>query len=106
MPVSRQLHLRRVGVEPRPDLVRHIPKGGLGGSPSKQNDQEDPDESSKDDGGGSGSDSQLPHILECLTSNKSDNQPLESSENGHLVHQASTGFFLDGFERKKNNYLR
>ncbi|KAI3453577.1 hypothetical protein Pfo_010240 [Paulownia fortunei] len=33
-----QLHLRRVGVEAQPDLVRGIPKDGAGGSSSDQND--------------------------------------------------------------------
>ncbi|CAL0312930.1 unnamed protein product [Lupinus luteus] len=42
-----QLHLRRVGVEPRPDLVHNIPKGDIGGSPSKEND-DDSDKSDKD----------------------------------------------------------
>ncbi|TYG77447.1 hypothetical protein ES288_D03G195500v1 [Gossypium darwinii] len=34
-----QLHLRRVGVEAKPDLVRTIPKDGSGGSPGKENDE-------------------------------------------------------------------
>ncbi|KAK5847165.1 hypothetical protein PVK06_003468 [Gossypium arboreum] len=34
-----QLHLRRVGVEAKADLVRTIPKDGSGGSPGKENDE-------------------------------------------------------------------
>lgn len=49
-----QLHLRRVGVEARPDLVRGIPKDGTGGSHSEKKDgKEDPDDQPKDDGGSS-----------------------------------------------------
>lgn len=45
-----QLHLRRVGVEARPDLVRGIPKDGTGGSHSeKEEKKEDPDDQPKDD---------------------------------------------------------
>ncbi|KAK2979677.1 hypothetical protein RJ640_027257 [Escallonia rubra] len=36
-----QLHLRRVGVEARPDLVPGIPKDGSSGSSSEQNDKKD-----------------------------------------------------------------
>ncbi|KAJ8764195.1 hypothetical protein K2173_005375 [Erythroxylum novogranatense] len=46
-----QLHLRRVGVEARPDLVRSIPKDDTGGSQSeKKQGKEDPDDQSKDGG--------------------------------------------------------
>ncbi|KAJ9147773.1 hypothetical protein P3X46_029895 [Hevea brasiliensis] len=46
-----QLHLRRVGVEARPDLVRGIPKDGTGGSHSeKEKKKEDPDDQPKDGG--------------------------------------------------------
>ncbi|MBA0773385.1 hypothetical protein Gotri_008663 [Gossypium trilobum] len=59
-----QLHLRQVGVEARPDLVQSIPKGGTGGSPSKENDKKkDPDDQPKDNGGSPEStseESQLP----------------------------------------------
>ncbi|MBA0563830.1 hypothetical protein Golob_008792, partial [Gossypium lobatum] len=59
-----QLHLRQVGVEARPDLVQSIPKGGTGGSPSKENDKKkDPDAQPKDNGGNPEStseESQLP----------------------------------------------
>ncbi|MBA0593372.1 hypothetical protein Gorai_010317, partial [Gossypium raimondii] len=59
-----QLHLRQVGVEARPDLVQSIPKGGTGGSPSKESDKKkDPDDQPKDNGGNPEStseESQLP----------------------------------------------
>ncbi|KAH9721472.1 Maspardin [Citrus sinensis] len=47
-----QLHLRRVGVEARPDLVRGISRDGSGGDPSESNDRkEDSDNPPQDDGG-------------------------------------------------------
>ncbi|KAJ6712324.1 ACID CLUSTER PROTEIN 33 [Salix viminalis] len=47
-----QLHLRRVGVEARPDLVRGIPKDGTGGSYSESEDGKgDQDDQSKDNRG-------------------------------------------------------
>lgn len=51
-----QLHLRRVGVEARPDLVPGISKGGSGGNSGKENsdnrDDSDKDEPSKEDDNG------------------------------------------------------
>ncbi|KAL2489974.1 alpha/beta-hydrolase superfamily protein [Forsythia ovata] len=45
-----QLHLRRVGVEARPDLVKGIPKDGAGGSSSEQNNgRGDTDDAPEDD---------------------------------------------------------
>ncbi|KAK4262645.1 hypothetical protein QN277_028182 [Acacia crassicarpa] len=99
-----QLHLRRVGVEPRPDLVRSIPEGGLGGSPSKESGG-DPDESREDDGGCSenpSSESNPPFPPQSSESNNLDNQPPEnSSENCHLVHQAMLHLFPGGFTKGK-----
>ncbi|KAG4206495.1 hypothetical protein ERO13_A03G012000v2 [Gossypium hirsutum] len=47
-----QLHLRRVGVEAKPDLVRTIPKDGSGGSPGKENDEKkDHDDQPNGNGG-------------------------------------------------------
>ncbi|KAF9689456.1 hypothetical protein SADUNF_Sadunf01G0094100 [Salix dunnii] len=47
-----QLHLRRVGVEARPDLVRGIPKDGTGGSYSESEDGKgDQDDQTKDNRG-------------------------------------------------------
>ncbi|XP_059657435.1 uncharacterized protein LOC132303986 [Cornus florida] len=49
-----QLHLRRAGVEARPDLVPGIPKDGNDGSSSKQDDgKEDADDARKEDDVGS-----------------------------------------------------
>lgn len=49
-----QLHLRRVGVEARPDLVRGIPNDGTGGSYSESEDGKgDRDDQPKDDRGNS-----------------------------------------------------
>ncbi|XP_025014390.1 maspardin isoform X2 [Ricinus communis] len=61
-----QLHLRRVGVEARTDLVRGIPKDGTGGSHSEKDTREDPDDQPKDSGNSEGqsSESQLPPASE------------------------------------------
>ncbi|KAI9076630.1 hypothetical protein K1719_041395 [Acacia pycnantha] len=103
-----QLHLRRVGVEPRPDLVRSIPEGGLGGSPSKESGG-DPDESRKDDGGSSenpSSESNPPFPSQSLESNNLDNQqPDNSSENCHLDHQAMLHLFPGEFTKGKHIVL-
>lgn len=91
MSISWQLHLRRVGVEARPDLVRSVPEGGLGGSPSRGSGR-DPDESGKDDEGSSenpSAESNLPFPPQSSESSNLNNQPPEnSSENCQLVHQA------------------
>ncbi|KAH7549554.1 hypothetical protein JRO89_XS13G0049300 [Xanthoceras sorbifolium] len=67
-----QLHLRRVGLEARPDLVPGIPKDGPGGNPSeKKNEKEDPNNPPKDDGGNSenpSTESQLPEAPESSES--------------------------------------
>ncbi|XP_054824524.1 uncharacterized protein LOC129322300 isoform X2 [Prosopis cineraria] len=100
-----QLHLRRVGVEARPDLVRSIPEGGLGGSPSKESGG-DPDEPRKDDEGSSenpSAESNLPFLSENLESNNLDNQPREnSSENCYLGHQVMLDLFPGGFAERKH----
>ncbi|KAL3818176.1 hypothetical protein ACJIZ3_004081 [Penstemon smallii] len=45
-----QLHLRRVGVEPRPDLVKGVPKDDSGGSSSNQNNEQGgADDATEDD---------------------------------------------------------
>ncbi|KAK9266229.1 hypothetical protein L1049_012433 [Liquidambar formosana] len=79
-----QLHLRRVGVDARPDLLHGIPKDGSGGSPSKQNDErEDTDDPPKDDGGSSESpstESQLPPPPESSGSHNLDEQLLSNAK--------------------------
>ena len=74
-----QLHLRRVGVEPQPDLVRSIPKDDTGGSPSKEKDEKDGDDQPKDNGGNPEStseESQLPPAPESSESHGLDDQLL------------------------------
>ncbi|PON53779.1 Maspardin [Parasponia andersonii] len=79
-----QLHLRRVGVEARPDLIRSVPKEGNGGSPSKKNDKrEDPDDPPKDDNGSSENpttQSQFPPLPETSESHSLDDQPLQNAK--------------------------
>uniref|UniRef100_A0A2P2KJQ9 Maspardin n=1 Tax=Rhizophora mucronata TaxID=61149 RepID=A0A2P2KJQ9_RHIMU len=79
-----QLHLRRVGVEARPDLVRGIPKDGTGGSHSEKKDgKDDPDDQSKDDEGSSEASSRenkLPPPLESTASHSLDEQPVTSAK--------------------------
>ncbi|KAI9174214.1 hypothetical protein LWI28_013809 [Acer negundo] len=80
-----QLHLRRVGLEARPDLVRGTPKDdGAGSNPSEKNDEkEDPDSPPKDDGGNTESpstESQLPTAPESSESRNIDDQPLSNAK--------------------------
>ncbi|KAI4327079.1 hypothetical protein L6164_019580 [Bauhinia variegata] len=99
-----QLHLRCVGVEARPDLVRSIPKGDIGGSSSKENGGDDPDESRKDEEGpqNPSTQSQLPHTPESSESNKLDNQPLDSSENCQLGGEFTLHFFTGDFAKTQH----
>ncbi|EXC17874.1 hypothetical protein L484_023231 [Morus notabilis] len=83
-----QLHLRRVGVEARPDLVRSNPReGNGGGNPSEKNDkQEDPDDTSKDDQGtseNSSAQNQPPLAPETSESHSLDGQ-LDNAKIWHL----------------------
>lgn len=80
-----QLHLRRVGLEARPDLVRGTPKDdGAGSNPSEKNDEkEDPDNPPKDDGGNTESpstESQLPTAPESSESRSIDDPPLSNAK--------------------------
>ncbi|KAK2664778.1 hypothetical protein Ddye_003352 [Dipteronia dyeriana] len=80
-----QLHLRRVGLEARPDLVRGTPKDdGAGSNPSEKNDEkEDPDNQPKDDGGNTESpstESQLPAAPESSESHSIDDQLLSNAK--------------------------
>ncbi|KAH7514098.1 hypothetical protein FEM48_Zijuj11G0052700 [Ziziphus jujuba var. spinosa] len=97
-----QLHLRRVGVEARPDLVPGVPKGGGdAGSPSERNGgQEDPDDPSKDDKGNSDSPpagSQLPPAPESSESHSLDDPPLSTAKILHLDHKVMTVLIPSGF---------
>lgn len=101
-----QLHLRRVGVEPRPDLVHGIPKGDLGGSPSNENDGSDSDKSPKDDDrGGSenpSAESEIQPAPESSGSHSLDNQPLESSEYHQLGHEITLYIFPGELMKEKH----
>ncbi|KAA8522283.1 hypothetical protein F0562_012956 [Nyssa sinensis] len=79
-----QLHLRRVGVEARPDLVQGISKDGSGGSSSEQNDgREDADDEPTGDMGSSESpstESRPPLAPESTDAHNLDDQPLSNAE--------------------------
>ncbi|KAG5056862.1 hypothetical protein AAZX31_05G050400 [Glycine max] len=100
-----QLHLRRVGVEARPDLVHNVPKGDIGGSHSKENNQDDSDKSHKDDRGGSENPPAKyeinPTCPESSGSGNLDKQPLDSSKRCHLDHELTLYAFPGGFTREK-----
>lgn len=90
-------------MEARPDLVRNIPEGGSGGSPSKES-GEDHDESSKDGGGGSenpSAESQPPPTSQSSESNNLENQPLEDSGNFPLGHEATLHVLPGAFTKRK-----
>ena len=86
-----QLHLRRVGVEPQPDLVRSIPKDDTGGSPSKENDEKkDRDDQPKDNGGNPEStseESQLPPATDSSESHGLDDQLLINANICSIGHE-------------------
>ncbi|KAG5249215.1 maspardin [Salix suchowensis] len=90
-----QLHLRRVGLEARPDMVRGIPKDGAGGSHGEEKDgKEDPDDEPKDDGGSSERQSKenqsfpAPESSESHTSHNQlpSNAQLCLVAQGHTIH--------------------
>ncbi|KAG6685270.1 hypothetical protein I3842_12G103500 [Carya illinoinensis] len=89
-----QLHMRRVGVEARTDLVPGISKGGSGGSPSEGNDgREDPDDPPKDDGEpseGPSTDSQRLPTPESSESRSLGDQPLSNASVCHVVNEDIT----------------
>ncbi len=93
-----QLHLRRVGVEARPDLIQGISRGGSGGSPSEENDErEDPDDPPKDDKEateGPSTDTQLHPAPESSESHSLDDQPLSNARVCHFVHEDMLLLFL------------
>ncbi|KAG8382378.1 hypothetical protein BUALT_Bualt05G0071200 [Buddleja alternifolia] len=73
-----QLHLRRVGVEARPDLVQGIPKDDGGGSSSDQNDgrgntDDAPEDDGKRDYGGAHNENELPLVPEGPNSGNFEN---------------------------------
>jgi maspardin len=56
-----QLHMRQVGVEPRPDLVQGFTRGGSSGSSNDHKDGNSFDDHPKDDGDRSSVDSEMEH---------------------------------------------
>lgn len=100
-----QLHLRRVGVEARPDLVHNIPKGDLGGSPSKEKNGDDSDKSHEDDKEGSedpAAEYEINPTPESSGSRNLDKQPLDSSECCHLNHELTLDAFPGEFTKEKH----
>ncbi|GMN32586.1 hypothetical protein TIFTF001_003750 [Ficus carica] len=102
-----QLHLRRVGVEARPDLVRSNPReGNDGGNPSEKNDkQEDPEDTSKDDQGSaesSSGQSQPPLAPETSDSHSLDGQLLNNAKNWYMGNQERIVQLPRGFLKKQD----
>lgn len=92
-------------MEARLDLVHGVSKGGLGGSPSKENDGDDSEKSGKDDRGGSENPSaeSEPHPTpESSESHNLDNQPLQSSECCHLDPEVTLYVFAGEFTKEKH----
>ncbi|XP_065858009.1 uncharacterized protein [Euphorbia lathyris] len=87
-----QLHMRRVGVEPRPDLVRGVPKDGTGGSYSKKEDKKEDPEDESEDGGNDESPSGTNQTTPVSESSESHTQddPLESSEPRDTLHSCAS----------------
>lgn len=88
-----QLHLRRVGVEARPDLVRGNSKDdGASGNPGEKNNrEEDPDYPPKDDdrnAESSSTENQLPGAPESSNSQGSDEPPLSTAKNSIISEQS------------------
>ncbi|KAJ4846535.1 hypothetical protein Tsubulata_013535 [Turnera subulata] len=78
-----QLHLRRVGVEPRPDLVPGISKDGTGGTSTEKKEEKDPDNQHRKDDQGSfespSGENQSPQAPESSESGENQSQAPESS---------------------------
>ncbi|KAM6569050.1 hypothetical protein CsatB_017035 [Cannabis sativa] len=82
-----QLHLRRVGVEARPDLIKSTPKEGNGGSPSEKNkdkreDSDDPPNDDNESSENSPTQSQRLPAPESSESHSLDDQPLNCAKMG------------------------
>lgn len=103
---SWQLHLRRVGVEAQPDLVRSIPKDGTGGSPSKENDEKkDHDDQPKDNGGNNESTSeerQLPPAPESSESHGLEDQPFINAKNCSIGYEDAIILMHSVFLKKQH----
>ncbi|GKV38126.1 hypothetical protein SLEP1_g46071 [Rubroshorea leprosula] len=86
-----QLHLRRVGVEAQPDLVRGISKDGNGGSPSQKNDEkdehEDPPNHDEGDPDSPSADNQSPPAPESSKSSEISDQFLSNAKICPMNHE-------------------
>ncbi|XAR67269.1 hypothetical protein NMG60_11001959 [Bertholletia excelsa] len=109
-----QLHLRRVGVEARPDLVPRNLKdasGGDGSSSEKNNGREDSDNPPKDDVGSSGSKSPEnqppppPPPPESPDSHDSDSQQLLEAKAIDTDTEFLTTVVLPALSRKQENVI-
>lgn len=92
-------------MEARPDLVHNIPKGDLGGSPSKENNGDDSDKSHEDDKEGSedpAAEYEINPTPESSGSRNLDKQPLDSSECCHLNHELTLDVFPGEFTKEKH----
>ncbi|XP_038874584.1 maspardin [Benincasa hispida] len=82
-----QLHLRRVGVEARPDLVQVAPQGGSDSGPSEKKDERDGDDTHEDDNERretSPSESQISPAPESSESHSIENQLLNNAKAGFV----------------------
>lgn len=88
--------MRRVGVEPRPDLVQVVPKGGSDSGPSEKKDERggEDDDTHKDDNEhheGSSSESQIPPPPESSESHSLEDQPLNNAKACYLAYESTHG---------------
>lgn len=96
-----QLHLRRVAVEARPDLVPGVPKDGSGGSSKEPNNgREDADDSSENDKRDSEAPSMAesadpPLAPEATGSHDLDNQLLKLSDNKSVIPPLQNALLCD-----------
>lgn len=92
----QQLHLRRVGVEARPELVRGIPKDGDGGTSSEQDDRNrDHDDAPKDDkteGNGDADDTTKDDKSDSGGSSTEGGPPLLPESTDDQVHSTTKSF--------------
>ncbi|XP_059292341.1 uncharacterized protein LOC132045777 [Lycium ferocissimum] len=106
-----QLHLRRVGVEPRPDLIPSVPKDGSGGSSAEPNNgREDADDSSENDKRDAETPStagsaDTPLAPEATGSHDLDNQLLKMAKLSYGTGESVTHPLPNAFFRDKQNLL-
>lgn len=106
-----QLHLRRVGVEARPDLIPGVPKDGSGGSSNEPNNgRKDADDSSENDKIHSETPSTAesadpPLAPEATGSHDLDNQLLKMAKLSNDTGDSVTPPLQNAFFRDKQNLL-